>query len=215
MPLAAVPRIESSPRALHALIRLIDRARLVRLADSLALLCAVALPWLRIDRTIPDMRQYVRIHDWQTSTGLRLEMWHSSLAFVKDAPILGRGTGSIEKLFGQAQAAGESALVTRNPHQRIIAVAIQLGLVGVGIMFAMWIAHFLVFRRRGLAAWCGTIVVVQTVVSSVFNSCMFDFGSGWSYVWAVGVLGRTVLKKTIDHGTACGAPVPSPRPQVP
>jgi O-antigen ligase len=126
-------------------------------------------------------------------------MWHSSLAFVKDAPILGHGTGSIEKLFGQAQAAGESALVTRNPHQQIIAVAIQLGLVGVGIMFAMWIAHFLLFRGRGLAAWCGTIVVVQTVVSSVFNSYMFDFGSGWSYVWAVGVLGGTVLKKTIDH----------------
>jgi hypothetical protein len=30
--------------------------------------------------------------------------------------------------------------------------------------------------------------------SSLFNSYMFDFGSGWSYVWATGVLGGTVLR---------------------
>jgi hypothetical protein len=39
------------------------------------------------------------------------------------------------------------------------------------------------------------IIVVQNVVSSLFNSRLFDFGQGWLYVFGVGVAGGTVLKQ--------------------
>jgi O-antigen ligase len=36
---------------------------------------------------------------------------------------------------------------------------------------------------------------VQNIVSSLFNSHLFDFTSGWLYVFGVGVLGGMVLRQ--------------------
>jgi len=60
---------------------------------------------------------------------------------------------------------------------------------------AMWIAHLWLFRGGGLTAWFGLLVVVQNIVSSLFNSHLFDFTSGWLYVFGVGVAGGMVLRK--------------------
>ena len=89
---------------------------------------------------------------------------------------------------------GPSTIVSDNPHQQTLTVAIQLGLVGVAVMYAMWIAHLaLFFRGEGLIAWCGLSLVAQNIVSSLFNSHLFDFNQGWFYVFGVGVLGGTLL----------------------
>jgi O-antigen ligase len=130
-----------------------------------------------------------------TSSGERLEFWKKSLRFIAAAPVIGHGTGSIKQQFGSAVgASGPSAIVSENPHEQTLTVAIQLGLIGVVVMYALWIAHLaLFFRAEGLVAWCGLIVVTQNIVSSLFNSHLFDFNQGWFYVFGVGVLGGTVL----------------------
>jgi len=74
-------------------------------------------------------------------------------------------------------------------------VAIQLGLIGAGVLWAMWIAHLLLFRGPGLVEWIGLVVVVQNIVGSLFNSHLFDFTQGWVYVFGVGVAGGMVLKR--------------------
>ena len=84
--------------------------------------------------------------------------------------------------------------MTGNPHNQIFAVAIQLGLVGTGLLFAMWIAHLLLFRGGGPAGLIGLVVVVQNIVSSLFNSHLSDFTQGWTYVFGVGILGGLVLR---------------------
>ena len=60
---------------------------------------------------------------------------------------------------------------------------------------AMWIAHLLLFRGAGLNALIGAIVVIENVVSSLFNSHLFDFTQGWLYVFGVGVAGGMVLRE--------------------
>jgi hypothetical protein len=37
--------------------------------------------------------------------------------------------------------------------------------------------------------------VVQNIVSSLFNSHLFDFTAGWLYVFGVGVVGGMVLRQ--------------------
>jgi hypothetical protein len=69
-----------------------------------------------------------------------------------------------------------------------------LGFVGAAILWAMWIAHMLLFRGDGLAEWIGLVIVIQNVVGSLFNSHLFDFTQGWLYVVGVGVAGGMVLK---------------------
>jgi O-antigen ligase len=76
-----------------------------------------------------------------------------------------------------------------------LAVGVALCLIGVAVLLAMWAAHFMLFRGAGLVAWIGMIIVVQNVVSSLFNSHLFDFSQGWLYVFGVGVAGGTVLNK--------------------
>ena len=41
-------------------------------------------------------------------------------------------------------------------------------------------------------------MVVQNIVSSLFNSSLFDFTHGWVYVWGVGVLGGMMLRQSPD-----------------
>ena len=85
-------------------------------------------------------------------------------------------------------------MATTNPHNQTFAVAIQLGLIGAAVLWALWIAHLLLFRGNGLVAWIGLVVVVQNIVGSLLNSHLFDFTQGWIYVFGVGVAGGVALK---------------------
>ena len=67
-------------------------------------------------------------------------------------------------------------------------------MLGAVVLWAMWIAHLLLFRGGGLADWVGLVVVVQNIVGSLFNSHLFDFVQGWVYVFGVGVAGGMVLQ---------------------
>ena len=120
--------------------------------------------------------------------------WERSLRFISEAPVLGHGTGTVPRLFARA-AAGQTGLlgiVTTNPHQQTLAIGIQLGLVGIVVLWAMWIAHLLFFRGNTLPEWIGFVIVTQNIVGSMFDSHLFDFSQGWTYVFGVGVAGGMV-----------------------
>ncbi len=138
----------------------------------------------------------------RTSSGERIEFWKKSIEFIHELPIFGHGTGSIYSLFEKAAVGktGTAAVAAANPHNQSLAVAIQLGLVGAAALWAMWIAHLLMFRGNGLAEWIGLVIVVQNIVGSTFNSHLFDFVQGWVYVIGVGVAGGIALKASVKSG---------------
>jgi hypothetical protein len=151
----------------------------------------------RIDATLIEIRYY---HERNTlsSTALHLEFLRKSVLFIEAAPIIGHGTGSIGREFRDAAfgQTGASAELVQNPHNQIFAVAIQLGIVGAVLLLAMWAAHLWLFARDGLIAWLGLVLVTENVASSLFNSHLFDFTSGWLYVFGVGVLGGMALRES-------------------
>jgi O-antigen ligase len=158
------------------------------------------------DRTLQsfaDMRAYLSENEG-SSVGTHLEYLRKSVLFIAAAPVIGHGTGTIPEQFRNAAVGqtGVSALVSVNPHNQIFTVAIQLGLVGAGILLAMWIEHLMLFRDGGLTAWIGTIVVLENVISSLFNSHLFDFTQGWLYVFGVGIAGGMVLRQRDDASAA-------------
>jgi O-antigen ligase len=141
--------------------------------------------------------QIYRELDQPTSIGMRLEFWQKSLRFFAEAPLIGHGTGSTRGLFEQA-ATGPKFLVggqvVGNPHNQTLNVAVQWGIAGVIVLYAMWWFHLMLFRGEGLVAWIGLLVVVQNIFTSLFNSHLFDFHEGWMYVLGVGVAGGMLLK---------------------
>lgn len=155
-------------------------------------------PYLR-DRTtsIISQTEQFAYENKTTSTGERIVYWTRSLRFIESAPLVGHGTGSTAELFRRA-AIGHSGVWAEapdNPHNQTFAVAIQLGLIGVVVLWAMWVSHLLLFRGGGLVAWLGLVIVVQNVIGSLFNSFLFDFTEGWLYVIGVGVAAGMVLQQ--------------------
>jgi O-antigen ligase len=193
-------------------------------------------PYLR-ERVSPAIEE-VQTHgdrDVNTPVGLRLEYWKKSLALIAEAPVIGHGTGTIPQLF-RRDATNETIaqLITTNPHNQVLAVAVQVGFAGAVLLMAMWLAHLALFRdgivfrhgnfrdgaserfpakagpgldpawtsgspkkthpRNNLIAWFGLVVVIYNIVSSAFNSHLFDFSQGWLYVFGVGVAGGMMLR---------------------
>src|SRR5262249_50078878 len=133
-------------------------------------------PYLR-ERVAPVVGQLENYASGDiTSVGLRLEYWTKSLAFIADKPIIGQGTGTIPQLFRREASPGtDPMLITDNPHNQMLTVAVETGLVGAVVLIALWIAHLALFRGRTPTAWLGLVVVVQNLVGSLFNSYLFDF----------------------------------------
>jgi O-antigen ligase len=187
--------------------------------DIVIILCAATLfgglAWAtssqlrRTTETVARDYQLYKERNLPTSIGLRLEFWQKSLRFFSEAPIFGHGTGSIRALFEEAAVAqfGAAAEVVGNPHNQTLNVAIQWGLIGIAVLYAMWLVHLLLFRGEGLAAWIGLMVVVQNIFTSLFNSHITDFNEGWMYVLGVGVAAGMVLR-TSSREASLGTKLP-------
>ena len=193
--------------AVFALMHLKRRTNLAILALAIV---GAGIAWVvspQLDHTISTFKRDYQLYEengTSTSIGERLEYWQKSLRFFVEAPVIGHGTGSTRGLFAQA-ATGPAVLaagkVINNPHNQTLNVAVQWGMLGVAVLFAMWVLHLLLFRGPGLANWIGLLVVVQNIFTSLFNSHIFDFHEGWMYVLGVGVAGGMALKaRAAAHG---------------
>ena len=161
----------------------------------------------RILGALHDVQAY-EAENVATPVGQRFEYWRKSLKFIATAPVLGHGTGSILQLFRRdATAQTHPSAITDNPHNQVLVIALELGVVGVLLLFAMWSSHLVLFHERVLFAWFGLVLVVQNMVSCLFNSHLFDFTQGWLYVFGVGIIGGTVLYERAAREHERSAPV--------
>jgi O-antigen ligase len=182
----------------------------LRWRTAVVTLCAVALLAVAVWYASPQLRirvskfftdyQYTMVENNESGMGSRLLYWQRSSQFIARAPVIGHGTGSARGLFEQAAIGevGARALVVSNPHNQTLNMAVQWGVIGVVLLYAMWLAHLLLFRGDGLAPWVGLLVVVQNTFTSLFNSHLFDFHEGWMYVLGVGVAGGMSLRARRD-----------------
>ena len=186
--------------AVFALLHLKRRTSLIIFGALVVLagLAWAASPQLQqtADTFLRDYRLY-KTENVPTSIGIRLEFWKKSLGFLAEAPLIGNGTGSTRGLFEKAATGATysaTSQVIGNPHNQTLAVAVQWGAAGIILLYAMWLAHLLLFRGEGMATWFGLLIVVQNIFTSLFNSHLFDFHEGWMYVLGVGVAGGMVLQ---------------------
>jgi O-antigen ligase len=167
-------------------------------AVALGALAWTASPFLqlRVSTLLTEVGAYGAANE-RTSAGERLEFWKKSASFIAQASVFGHGTGGTAEQFRRAVVgqSGASSVVSDNPHNQTLAVAVQLGLVGVMLLFAVWASHLALFRGGALATWVGLVVVSQNIIGSLFNSQLFDFTQGWAYVIGVGVCGGVVLAR--------------------
>ena len=191
--------------AVFALLHLKWRTNAIIFCAAIVL---AALAWLASPQLQQTTASFARDYKYYTeqnqptSIGMRLEFYEKSLRFFAEAPIIGHGTGSTRGLFERAATAPivlAGGQIVGNPHNQTLNVAVQWGIVGVVILYAMWLLHLLLFRGDGLVASIGLLVVLQNIFSSLFNSHLFDFHEGWMYVLGVGVAGGMTLKAKLGE----------------
>ncbi len=150
------------------------RAAIGLLAAAIA---ACAVLWVSVDP--PAYKRWL---------GDRPLFWQRALTFIGDAPVIGHGSGAMPGLFARA-AEGRQGQMTTTPFQQTLAVGVQAGLVGAAVLWAMWIAHLLLFRGATLPNWIGFVVVMQSIFGSMVESQLSGAWGGWTYVIGVGVAG--------------------------
>ena len=62
------------------------------------------------------------------------------------------------------------------------------------------------FRGGGLLPWIGIVIVLQNIVSSLFNSHLSDSFHGWLYVFGFGVVGGMMLRERYGACAPARAP---------
>lgn len=124
-----------------------------------------------------------------TSIGQRLEFYRNSLKIVRENPLLGVGTGGFPEAY-RRQVAGTAMAPTRNPHNEYLMMAVQLGLVGLGLLLylfgSQWKLATNLPSRSDQALARGLVLAIA--IASLVSSTLIDHTEGLFYVWASGVL---------------------------
>lgn len=137
------------------------------------------------------------------STGARIDFWTKAVEFVKQAPLTGHGTGSIQPLYQSLEATRPSPYgsATADPHNQTLHILLQVGLVGAVLLWAMWLTHARLFLARDVASIFGQAIVLQNVIGGLFNSHISSVTQGMLYCLAVGLFGALVLHRNDDGST--------------
>jgi O-antigen ligase len=167
---------------------------------AIAVLCAIVwMSSVQVQQRMTGIFTEIRMHKankTETSAGLRVDFWRQSLGVIHAAPVIGHGTGALRETMARA-ARAEGHKPTANPHNQSFTIGIQLGIVGVFLLVAMWTAHATLFLRgSGMAAWIGLAVVVQNVIGCLFNNHLFDYTQAWLYLFGVGVAGGVMFVRS-------------------
>lgn len=137
------------------------RRWLVPCVLGIVALCAVAL-WMsdsaqgRLDRTWREIQAFEGADSAQRGdvnlADHRLAIWREAWKVVQQSPVLGHGTGSYRTVFCASAQPADMCLYGggKHPHNQILFVAIEGGVLGVACYVAwVWALGYGLWRRRG------------------------------------------------------------------
>jgi len=167
------------------------------LAAMLGILLFAAAYWGSTtfrSRTTQALSEYSQWHPNQPvspfdSVGLRMEWYRNSLSIIRDHPLFGVGTGGFAEVYAE-KFQGTSTEPVTNPHNQYLLTAVDLGLLGLGVLLYLFYAQWRLARmlpsvlERSLAH--GLLLAIMS--GCLFNSLLLDHTEGLLYGWLSGLL---------------------------
>ena len=170
------------------------RGRARGLALVVVILLALATSQLspmikqRFDQGVQEMSQTAS-SEQLTSMGIRMVMWETTTAIVRDAPLFGHGLGSFPEQYQHrvtARYTGWKATLTEDPHNQYLLILAETGLLGLaGFVWFLFSAlrqllhgPFRLIAISLLLAWC---------ITSLFSSHFHTFNEGHLIAMLLGV----------------------------
>lgn len=128
----------------------------------------------RVNQTIQNLQRYDAVEqNSRTSLGVRLDWYRNSIELIKGKPVFGYGTGAYETAQKDL-IEGTSTMPTTDPHNEFFLITIQIGIVGVAVLLALFIdpiiRSFKLIRRKETAQ----AFALQATVLFLFIGCFFN-----------------------------------------
>jgi len=124
-----------------------------------------------------------------SSTGVRMEFYHNSLKIIRENLLFGVGTGGFAGAY-QRQVRNSPMVATDNPHNQYFLTAIELGLIGLGMLLILFVIQWRMAARLplGQERVVAHAMLLAIITGCLFNSFLSDHAEGLFYVWATGIL---------------------------
>ena len=142
----------------------------------------------RVDRAQEEITAWRANQTADTSVGVRMDFYLSSLQIIREHPVFGAGTGSFPAAFA-ATDTGKHLAAAFNPHNEYLLIASQIGLCGLACMIFLFCLQWRLAGRllppiyRDLARG----LVLMFVTGCMFNSFLLDHTEGLLFAWAGGL----------------------------
>lgn len=124
--------------------------------------------------TIQNLQNYdMENYNSRTSVGLRLDWYKSSVQLIKEKPVFGYGTGAYE--IAQKPIVERTSIApATDPHNEFLLTTVQIGLVGLAVLLALFIdpilRSFKLIRRKEEAQ----AFALQATVLFLFIGCFLN-----------------------------------------
>jgi O-antigen ligase len=114
-----------------------------------------------------------------SSTGQRLDFYYNTAQIVEQNWLLGVGTGGFPDAFAH-QVQGTDALLTHNPHNEYLMIAVQTGVLGLLLLLYLFYTEWRVapLLSTAYAQDAARGLVLAYVVNCLFNSALHDHVDG-------------------------------------
>ncbi|HHB93247.1 MAG TPA: hypothetical protein ENK59_08565 [Thioploca sp.] len=139
----------------------------------------------RVDKAITNIQDYQH-GETNTSVGIRLEFYKNSLILISKKPIFGSGTGSFSHEYNKLFT--KNINNTANPHNDYLMIAIQWGMIGVGLfillLYTMWHVSY---SLTGQTKFMAQGLVITIIVGCLINSLWLDNTEGHIFAYLIGI----------------------------
>lgn len=153
-------------------------------------LVALASPLVlqRFERGVDELRNAKQGSEL-TSMGIRVVIWENTLDLVREAPVIGHGTGSYAKEYRRLgdRATGWQATPAEDPHNQYLYFLAETGLVGLSV-FIWWLLAAARQPVTGPYRVAGLALLLSWCVTSLFSSHFRTFNEGHMIMLFLGVL---------------------------
>lgn len=136
----------------------------------------------------------VEFKDWQAGKpaqlkNMRLESWSNSVKIVHEHPLVGVGTGGFAVAYAR-QIEGTSMRALRQPENQYVLTTVQLGVVGLAALLALFAVQWRLASRLATRADIDLArgLVITMAVGCLFNSFLLDHTEALFYAWFSGLL---------------------------
>jgi O-antigen ligase len=143
----------------------------------------------RVALVIAEYQAWTPGHGKDSSTGQRLDYYSSTIQIVRDHPFMGVGSGGFPEAFKQ-QVQGTDVLLTNNPHNEYLLIAVQTGLPGLALLLYLFYTQwrYAPHLPSALEQDAARGLVLAYLVNCMLNSALHDHADGLFFAFMTAAL---------------------------